>query len=63
LVFPHPFSGEQITLIAPIDTGFEKIIERMGWVNHIRKEWKVIGKENRSVNHPTPITPQQGIST
>ncbi|MDD2336301.1 MAG: tRNA pseudouridine(65) synthase TruC [Geobacteraceae bacterium] len=39
LSFPHPWSGENVTINAPLDEVFAEIIQRFGWKDNLPPNW------------------------
>ena len=39
IAFPHPHTGEQITVVAPVEGDFEKVLEQLGWLG-IATTWR-----------------------
>jgi tRNA pseudouridine65 synthase len=39
MTFPHPVSGESLTLNAPLESRFTRLIQRWDWVQHLPAEW------------------------
>jgi tRNA pseudouridine65 synthase len=39
LSFPHPWSGESVTITAPLEEEFARIIQRFGWQDNLPPGW------------------------
>ncbi len=46
LAVPHPATGAELTLTAPLDAAFLAVIDRLGWRDALRRGW--LGREQSS---------------
>jgi tRNA pseudouridine65 synthase len=40
LTFPHPEDGRLLTVTAPLDGPFRRVVERLGWLETLPPEWR-----------------------